>query len=448
MVSTALARMAARVSARFAVAERSIDVGVGRTLAGAADTPLIIVASMIATPAVLPLDDDAYWADPYPVLAELRERHRTAVTPTGTKVLLRWDDAEHIKKRPEFVNEGLEYIEARGFRPGDPLYEWRRYSIGARNGEDHRRLRSLVNRALTPRSADKVRPMVREHVRSLLEKHADTGEFDVRREIRIVPFLSIVAFLEIEPDEAAAIGAQMAGGAGDAFGPNVTQEIRDRANATFAALMEFVGGLVESRRSKPRGDLLSRLIEAEEDGHRLSHDELIVLFTNIFGGAVETTSSVMTSAFVELARHPDQLELLRADPDGLKRSAVEEILRYRPGFYAVGNKTTEATEAAGLAFEAGEPVTTIVGAANRDPRRWDDPDRFDVTRDPTRWSFTFSMGPHFCLGQALARAEIQELVAAIARHTAQLELTAEPVWRPQVMVNNVDQCPIRYTYVG
>ena len=396
---------------------------------------------------VIPLHDDSYWADPYPILAGLRENHRTAVTPEGIKAILRWDDAEEIKKRPEFINEGLEYIEARGFKPGDPLYEWRRYSIGALNGEDHRRLRGLVNRALTPKSADKVRPVVRQHVRDLLERHADAGSFDVRQHIRVVPFLSIAAFLEISPQEAAEVGAKMQGGGGDAFGPNVTQEIRDRANATFAVAMEFVGELVEDRRRNPRDDLLTRLIAAEEDGDRLSHEELIVLFTNIFAGAIETTSSVMTSMFMEFASHPDQLELLRENPDGLARGAVEEVLRYRPGFYASGNKTTQATELAGLQLEAGEAVTTIIGAPNRDPRRYRDPDRFDITRDPTVWSFTFSMGPHFCLGQALARAELQETAMAIAAHTRNLELTAEPKWLPRVMVNHVDQCPIRYEFV-
>ena len=396
---------------------------------------------------VIPLHDDSYWADPYPILAGLRENHRTAVTPEGIKAILRWDDAEEIKKRPEFINEGLEYIEARGFKPGDPLYEWRRYSIGALNGEDHRRLRGLVNRALTPKSADKVRPVVRQHVRDLLERHADAGSFDVRQHIRVVPFLSIAAFLEISPQEAAEVGAKMQGGGGDAFGPNVTQEIRDRANATFAVAMEFVGELVEDRRRNPRDDILIRLIAAEEDGDRLSHEELIVLFTNIFAGAIETTSSVMTSMFMEFASHPDQLELLRENPDGLARGAVEEVLRYRPGFYASGNKTTQATELAGLQLEAGEAVTTIIGAPNRDPRRYRDPDRFDITRDPTVWSFTFSMGPHFCLGQALARAELQETAMAIAAHTRNLELTAEPKWLPRVMVNHVDQCPIRYEFV-
>ena len=400
---------------------------------------------MTTTP-VIPLDEDAYWVDPYPIIAELRDRHRTAVTPEGMKAILCWSDAEEIKKRAEFENEGLEYIEKRGFKPGDPLYEWRRYSIGALNGADHRRIRSLASRALTPRSVEKVRPVTREHVRSLLERHSDTGEFDVRKEITAIPFMSVVSFLDIEMDEAAAIGQQMAGAGAEAFGPNVTQEIRDRANATFAALMEFVGELVQSRRSKPRDDLLTRLIAAEEDGDRLSHDELIVLFTNIFGGAIETTSSMMTSTFLEFARHPDQLELLRQNPEGLKRGAVEEVLRYRPAFYASGNKANTDAEAAGLRFEAGEPLSIIIGGPNRDPARFSDPDRFDITRDPTIWSLTFSMGPHFCLGQALARAELQETAAAIARHTRDLELTAEPHWQPRVMVNHIDRCPIRYRY--
>lgn len=395
---------------------------------------------------VLPLDDDAYWADPYPILAELRDRHRTAVTPEGVKVILRWSDAEEIKKRPEFENEGLEYIEERGFKPGDPLYEWRRHSIGTLNGPDHRRLRSLANRALTPRSVEKVRPVTREHMRSLLERHSAIGEFDVTEEITAIPFMSVVSFLDIELAEAATIGSQMAGAAVDAFGPNVTQEIRDRANATFAALMEFVGELVENRRSKPRDDLLTRLIAAEEDGSRLSRDELIVLFTNIFGGAIETTSSMMASMFVEFARRPDQLNLLRQDPEGLKRGAVEELLRYRPAFYAVGGKANTDTEAAGLTFVAGEPLSIIIGGPNRDPARYADPERFDITRDPSIWSFSFSMGQHFCLGQALARAELQEAAAVIARHTSELELTAEPQWLPRVMVNKVDRCPIRYRF--
>jgi len=403
----------------------------------------------MTAPVVVPLDTDEYWADPYPVLAAIRDRHRTAVTPEGEQVVLRWDDAVAVKKHPLFENEGLEYIEARGFRPGDPLYEWRRWSIGARNGDDHRRLRSLVNRALTPKSADAVRPLVSGHVREVLEQHlgdGDVGELDARHAFRRVPFLAITHFLGIDLEEATRVGAAMGSGAADAFGPNVTQELRDRANSTFAAVTAFVGELVDQRRAEPRDDLLTRLIAAEEDGERLSHDELVVLFTNIFSGAVETTSSLMTSTVLELARHPEQAAFLRADPAGLKRSAVEEILRHRPGFYATGQKAVAPVEIAGLSFAAGEPLSIIIGGPNRDPSHWDDPDRFDITRDPNVWSFTFSMGQHFCLGQALARAELQEFAATIATHCHDLELTAEPQWQPRVMVNAVDACPVRFTY--
>jgi cytochrome P450 len=406
----------------------------------------MFIVSGMTQPAVVPLDTDEYWADPYPILNELRDRHRTAVTPTGQKVVLRWDDAEAVKKRPEFVNDGLEFIEERGFKPGDALYEWRRWSISTLNGNEHRRLRSLVNRALTPKSVDRVRPVVRRHTLEVLERHAGAGELDARSAFRHVPFLSMVFFLGVDDEEAEVIWPTMAGGSGNEFGPAVTQEIRDQANARFAAVLEFGAMLVENRRREPRDDLLTRLIEVEEDGDRMSYDELVVLFTNIFGGAVETTSSMMTSTVLELARHPDQSELLRKHPDELKRGATEEILRHRPAFYAIGQNAAVPTELAGVRFEKKEQFSIIVGGPNRDPSRWDDPNRFDITRDPSMWPFTFSMGPHFCLGQALARAELQEFSATIAAQCHDLELTAEPKWQPRVMVNTVDQLPIRYAF--
>ncbi|HEY3671881.1 MAG TPA: cytochrome P450 [Acidimicrobiia bacterium] len=395
---------------------------------------------------VVPLDRDEYWADPYPILNALRDRHRTAVTPTGQKVVLRWDDAEEVKKRPEFVNDGLEFIEERGFKPGDAMYEWRRLSISTLNGAEHQRLRSLVNRALTPKSVGRVRPVLRRHAIEVLEQHAGTGELDARVAFRHVPFLSMVFFLGVDDEEAEIIWPVLAGGNGNAFGPEVTQEIRDQTNERFAAVLDFGAMLVENRRREPRDDLLSHLIEVEEDGDRMTYDELVVLFTNIFGGAVETTSSMMTSTVLELARNPDQAELLRERPEELKRGAAEEILRHRPAFYAIGQHAAVPTELAGVQFDAEEPLSIIVGGPNRDPSRWEDPDRFDITRDPNMWPFTFSMGPHFCLGQALARAELQEFAVAIATHCHDLELTAEPAWQPRVMVNTVDQLPIRYIF--
>jgi len=389
--------------------------------------------------------EDSWWQDPYPNLAAVRDEHRTGVTSEGLKAILRWNDAEDILKSDRFENEGLEFIERRGFCEGDPLYEWRRHSIGALNGENHRRIRSLVSRALTHRSVDGMRPKIREHARNLLQGSHTHGVIEVRSAFaQRLPFLTITDFLGIQLDEAIAVAEIMGKGSADAFGPKVTQEIRDNANAAFAAMMTFVGELYEARRSEPQEDLLTDLVQAEEAGDRLSHEELIVLFTNIFGGAIETTASVISSGLYELARHPDQADLLRSDPDRWKQSAAEEVLRHRPGFYAAGKRATRAHRAYGLEFTEGEPISILIGGPNRDPERWEEPDRFDITRDPRNWSLSFSMGEHFCLGQALARAEIQEAMQIFVTECEEIELSEEPRWMPHVMVNRLESLPLQY----
>lgn len=404
----------------------------------------------MTTEAIVPLEDPDFWQNPYPVLAELRDQHRTAVTDAGIKAVLRWDDAEALLKSDRFLNQGLEYLEERGFNPGDPLYEWRRHSIGALNGPDHTRIRSLVSRALTHRTVDGLRPMIRTHAENLLAEHlpknGGQGSLEARRDFATrLPFLTITDFLGIRIEESMTVAQKMGQGSADAFGPKVTPEIRDAANASFRAMMEFVGQLYEDRRSRPRDDLLTALIAAEEGGERLSHDELIVLFTNIFGGAIETTASLIASSLYEMARHPDQAAQLRADPDRWKKGFAEETIRMRPGFYAVGKKAAAAHSAFGLDFEEAEPVTMLIGGPNRDPRRFPEPDRFDMTRDPKIWSLSFSMGAHFCLGQALARCEIQEAAATFARHCGEIELAEEPRWLEQVMVNRFERLPLRFT---
>jgi hypothetical protein len=399
----------------------------------------------MSNPAVIPLSDPDWWQDPYPQLATLRDEHRTAVTEDGMKAILRFADCEALLKSGDFENEGLEYIERRGFAAGDSLWEWRRSSIGALNGAPHDRIRSLVSRALTHRSVDALRPIVRQHAHQLLDAVGETGEMEAIADFaRRLPFLTITDFLGIELREAMEVAQRMGAGAVDAFGPKVTAEVRTSANETFGAMMEFVGTLYEERRSAPRDDLLTNLIDAEEAGDRLSHHELVVLFSNIFGGAIETTASVIASGILELARHPEAAAMLRADPERWKRNAAEEVLRMRPGFYAIGKKAVRGVEAFGLAFEAGEPLTIPIGAPNRDPRRWADPDRFDITRDRKQWSLTFSMGDHFCLGQALARCELQEALAVVVERCHDLEVKDEPRWLPHVMVNRMERLDVRF----
>ena len=159
---------------------------------------------------IIPLQDADWWQEPYSTLSRIREEHRTGETDGGQKAILRWDDAEDLLKSGNFENEGLEYIERRGFAPGDPLYEWRRYSIGALNGPDHDRIRALVSRALTHRSVDGLRATIRKHARNLLRASDEKGELEARAAFaRRLPFLTITDFLGIDLDEATTVAVKM-----------------------------------------------------------------------------------------------------------------------------------------------------------------------------------------------------------------------------------------------
>jgi cytochrome P450 len=396
---------------------------------------------------VLPLSDPDYWQDPYPVLRALREQHRVAQNEEGHVVPLHWQDAAWAVKGTDFIAEGIEVLERRGFKPGDPLHTWRSHAIGVKEGEDHRRVRSHATSALSKRNMDGLRPLIRKHAHALLDRAlgTGTGELDVHRDYASpLPRLVMMDFLGITGDELSSSFASMSRvNIVDCFGPRVTPELRAAANDAIQKSMDHVARLYEKRRQEPRDDLLTHLVQAKDVEGELSHGELITLFSTIFGSGASTTS-VLASGILELARHPEQAALFRSDPERWKRGACEETLRYRPAIIYVGQKSAVAQEAFGLAFEKDEPIAVALGPANRDPERWDDPERFDLRRDPAVMSLTFGMGAHFCLGHAMARATLEEALACFVERCDQLTLANEPRWIPFVMENKLDRLIVRF----
>ena len=396
---------------------------------------------------VLPLSDPDYWQDPYPVLRALREQHRVAQNEEGHVVPLHWQDAAWAVKGTDFIAEGIEVLERRGFKPGDPLHTWRSHAIGVKEGDDHRRVRSQATSALSKRNMDGLRPLIRKHAHALLDRALGTGagELDVHRDYASpLPRLVMMDFLGITGDELSSSFASMSRvNIVDCFGPRVTPELRAAANDAIQKSMDHVARLYEKRRQEPRDDLLTHLVQAKDEGGELSHGELITLFSTIFGSGASTTS-VLASGILELARHPEQAALFRSDPERWKRGACEETLRYRPAIIYVGQKSAVAQEAFGLAFEKDEPIAVALGPANRDPARWEDPERFDLRRDPAVMSLTFGMGAHFCLGHAMARATLEEALACFVERCDELSLANEPRWIPFVMENKLDRLLVRF----
>ena len=389
----------------------------------------------------IPMDDPTWWQDPYPSLRALREHHRLAQTPQGLPAVLHWDDAFDTVRGTQFSQHGIEALESRGFHPGDPLHTWASNRIGVMEGEHHRRVRSLAAGALSKRKMDDLRPLIRHHASALLDAQLDAGELEGRLDFaHPLPRLVMMDFLGVDDDE---LGTTMNPSAGssviDAFGPGeMTDETRAKVNRHIQASMDHTAMLYERRRQEPRDDLLTHLVQAQNDAGRLTEGELITLFSSIFGSGT-STASIIASGMMELARHPDQANLLRSDPEQWKKGASEESLRYRPAINAIGQKAATDIDAFDVHLAAGTHITVIVGAANRDPRHWGDgAERFDIRRDPRDASLSFGVGPHVCLGHALARATIEEALVVFVERCDELELLEEPRWMPFVQENKLE----------
>ncbi len=386
----------------------------------------------------LPWSDPAFWQDPHPVLTELRERGHTAWTDTGVLAVLRWEDAEWAIKGHDFINEGIERLESRGFRPGDPLHTWRSHALGIMEGPSHTRIRRLVGGAMSKRHMERLRPLIRDIALRLLDALPAGGAVDIQRGFTsVLPRSVMMEFLGIGAEELmGSMGPLADARIADCFGQNVTQAMRDTANAAIAKVMAHVEALYEARRREPRDDLLTSLLEAHDAQGSISMPELVTLFSTVFGSG-GTTSNTFAAGLYELARNPEQFALLRADAERWKRGASEETLRMHPGIAEMPQKAAHDMEAFGHTFRAGDTIMIPLHAPNRDPRRWDEPQAFRVTRDPDVWHLSFGIGAHFCLGQAIARATLEEGLAVFAERFAGVSLAEQPMWAPCVMENRL-----------
>jgi cytochrome P450 len=359
-------------------------------------------------PVVLDLRDAGFWQDPYPLLRRAAEQHRWARTPHGELIVLRADDVDLVQSQAAFAQPGLASLERLGVTEG-PFFAWRALTMAVHDGARHDRLRGSVIRAFTPRRVERLRSALAAHAAEVLRSASAAETFDaVSLYARDLPLWLICEFLGL-PQSASDELDDLLTGTEEMFADPLTPDRRARAEDGIVALGGYVEKLVAERRLSPREDLVSDLLEAQTAG-RLSDEELIALVVNVLGGAVGSSRAGIANALYELLRHPAQLAYVMADRDRLP-AAVEECLRFHPPFRLGRRLVVEATDVLGTELLPGASVVVARQAANRDPARWTDPDHFDVTRKPER-HYSFGYGAHFCLGQALARLDIQEAVWA------------------------------------
>jgi cytochrome P450 len=366
------------------------------------------------------------WPDPHPHYHQVRaEKPIWSIPEFDEFVFTRWADCERILRDPTMsADPGRRRRAPDFFQFGEGMD--RPSSMLMMDPPDHTRLRKLVSKAFTPRTVEQLRPHVAELVAGMLDR-LDPGGFDLIAGLGYPLPVTVICELLGIPAEDQHLFGPWSSDATRMLDGNISPEEVERGVLAFMSLVNYLNGIFEERRAHPRDDLLSGLLAAEEEGDRLSEEELRSTVVLLFVAGHETTTNLIGNGVTALLRQRDQWERLVADPS-LASGAVEECLRFDGPVHLTGRTATVDCEVDGVAIEAGQGLVTLLAAANRDPERFPDPDRLDITR-PDNHHLTFSHGIHYCLGAALARLEGQEVFKALTQRFPALELAEEPVHR-------------------
>ena len=386
--------------------------------------------------------------NPYAVYKELREEAPVFWSPVmQIWVLTRYDDclavlrdharfsSERTRATNRFVQQMEEYRQAAG-----PI--GRTPTMLSLDPPAHTRMRNLVNKAFTPRVVERSRPRIQAIAGSLLDDLPEPGRLDVIADLAIpLPVIVIAEVLGVPADDRQRFKAWSSDIAGTLGGPFQPLDVLDRARVSSNELADYFREQIAARRRAPRDDLLSALIAAEEQGDLLNEDELLATCILLLVAGNETTTNLIGNGMLALIENPDQRRRLQADAS-LIPVAVDEMLRYDPPAQMTSRIALEETELRGGRFEPGQVVLAVLGAANRDPEQFPDPDRFDVGRANNR-HLAFGYGIHYCLGAPLALAEAQVAFETLLRRLPEPELAGEPQRGPSFILRGLRSLPVR-----
>jgi len=386
--------------------------------------------------------DAAYQQDPYPVLERLRELDpvhydavlkRYVLTRAADVEALLWDRTLSVDPRkaaPGTFEANFVFAErdrAPSMLFSDPPY--------------HTRLRKLVSKAFTAKAVEDMRPRIQAISDGLLDALDTDGEIDLMKSFaEPLPTIIIAEMLGVDPADRddfkrwSDIGVM-------AFNPLLTAEEREAVDAATAALDQYLRGAIAERRARPRPDLITSLVAAEDGGEQLTEDEIVTMCALLLAAGNVTTTDLIGNGVRALLQHPEELRKLQDDPSLIK-NAVEEVLRYDSPVTQSGRMPPEGIEIGGVQIGAGQSITPSLAAANHDPAVHQDPHRFDVTREKVE-HHSFGGGVHYCLGAPLARAEAQVALGTLVRRFPNIRPGHSPrEWRRVPSFRGLSKLPV------
>ena len=405
------------------------------------------LAAPAAAPLFNPMSPD-FIRDPYPAYERLRAGEPIQLTPFGAFLASRHVEVGAILRDKRF---GKDYVArtTKRYGPGimqEAVFRSMQHWMLQQDPPDHGRLRGLVVKAFTARRVEDMRPRIQRIVDDSLDRVAGRGHMDLIEEFAFrLPVIVICDMLGIPKEDREIFFVRERTG-GRLLDPvPLTRAEIDAANESHLASSAYFQRLFDLRRREPGDDLTTQLVQAEQDGSKLSNEELTANIILLFGAGHETTVNLIGNGILALHRDPEQLALLKARPE-LMTNAVEEFLRYDSSVQLTGRVSLEDIDIGGKTIKKGESVLCLLGSANRDPAAYPDhPDRLDITRPNIR-PHSFGGGIHFCLGAQLARIEAEVAIATLLRRLPDLTLddADNPEWRPTFVLRGLQRLPAHW----
>ena len=392
--------------------------------------------------------------DPSPLYRHLRETAPVHHSASGAIFLTRYDDCREVLRDNRLGKSdtpGGNLLlsgddEARTVRQEQldrAKTAKRATSMLFLNPPDHTRQRALVSRAFTPRRVEQLRASIRTLADTMVDEFVEAGGGDLLEALAFpLPVAVIGTMVGVPPADWPQFRSLITASAGG-LEPTASADDLRAAEKSGEQVRDYFAELLAERKARPQDDLLSDLIQVEEAGDSLSEGEVIAVSILLFAAGFETTTNLIGNGMGALLRHPEQMRKLWSDPS-LLPTAVDEVLRWDSPVQLDGRTVLEPAEIAGEPVEVGTRVVTLLGAANRDPAQFSDPETFDVTRSEGP-PMSFASGIHYCLGANLSRAEGQEVFGALIERCAGIELAGDLVRRNRMTLRGFESVPVTVT---
>lgn len=389
------------------------------------------------------VSDPTFIADPYPVLNDLREAAPIYWNEAaGHWVITRFSDVQETL-RDRRLGRGYTHLYSHAaLGRAEPDSRWaafqqhEQWSLLCLEPPDHTRIRRLVAKVFTPRSVAAIRPAVQGFADELLDVCCQRGQFELLRDYAQPYSVAVICSMLGVPRSDTQLLLDWSHAIVKMYELSTTDDVRTAANTAATEYIDYTRALIAEKRRNPDGLLVSELVRVEDEGDTLTDDEIISTTMVLVEAGHEATVNTLGNGLRAILHHPGEWQRVVAG-DVAARTAVEEMLRWDPPLHLFERWVLEeGVVIAGQPIQVGQEVAMLFGAAQRDPRRFDDPDRFDIGRGDMA-HIGFGGGIHFCVGAPLARQEIEVSLAGLAARFPSLQLAAEPTYEPNFVIRGL-----------